>query len=66
MLCGATLRYCRPELASLAGLLLLLAGLRLAATLLLLAGLLARGLVLLTRLLIGVAHFGISLIEHNP
>jgi hypothetical protein len=45
-----------PKLAALARLLLLLAGLGLAAALLLLAGLLARILILLARLLVGAAH----------
>ena len=57
-----------PELASLAGVLRLLARFRLAATLLL-AGLLARVLRLLTRILVGVVHSGaplLNLAENNP
>jgi hypothetical protein len=58
------------ELASLAGILLLLAGL-LAAALLLLAGLLPRVLLtrilgLLTRLLIGIVHWESPLLNANP
>jgi hypothetical protein len=49
------------SLAALARLLLLLAGFLLPATLLLLAGLLAWVLILLARLLIGVAHVRFSL-----
>jgi hypothetical protein len=49
------------------GLLLLLAGLLLSATLLLLlTWLLAGSLVLLARFLVGIAHTGVSLVEHNP
>jgi hypothetical protein len=51
-------------LALTARILLLLAGL-LAAALLLLIGLLTRFLVLLARVLVLVAHSGISLVEHS-
>src|ERR1700761_2998957 len=61
--CGrAFLTYASPELAII-GLLLLLAGLLLPAALLLLTWLLTGGLVLLARILIGVAHSGSPFVE---
>jgi hypothetical protein len=55
------LPFFTPELAI--GILLLLAGLLLPASLLLLAWLLSRGLVLLARILVGVAHSGSPLLN---
>ena len=61
---GPSSTYASPELAI--GILLLLAGLLLPTTLLLLTWLLTGGLVLLARILIGIAHSGFSLVECSP